>query len=168
MVSDSAAPWTAACQASLSITNSQSLLKLMFFKLVMPSNHLILCHPLLLLPPIFPSIRAFSNESVLHIIGQSSGVSALASVLPKNIQDWFPLRLTGLISLQSKGLSILQCAALFIDQLSELTQTHVHWVNDVIQSSHPQMSQFFTSEAKVMEFQLQHQSLQWILRTDFL
>ena len=59
-------PWTAACQASLSITNSQSLLKLMFFKLVMPSNHLILCHPLLLLPPIFPSIRAFSNESVLH------------------------------------------------------------------------------------------------------
>ena len=60
-------PWTAACQASLSITNSQSLLKLMSMESVMPSNHLILCHPLLLLLSIFPSIRVFSNESVLHI-----------------------------------------------------------------------------------------------------
>ena len=60
-------PYTAACQASLSITNSQSLLKLMSIELVMPSNHLILCHPLLLLPSIFPSIRVFSNESVLHM-----------------------------------------------------------------------------------------------------
>ena len=59
--------WTAACQASLSITNSRSLLKLMSTKSVMPSNHLILCHPLLLLPSIFPSIRVFSNESVLRI-----------------------------------------------------------------------------------------------------
>ena len=62
-----ATPWTAAHQASLSITNSRSLLKLMSIKLVMPSNHLILCRPLLLLPSIFPSIRVFSNESVLHI-----------------------------------------------------------------------------------------------------
>ena len=60
-------PWTAARQASLSITNSQSLLKLMSIESVMPSNHLILCHPLLLPPSIFPSIRGFSNESVLHI-----------------------------------------------------------------------------------------------------
>ena len=60
-------PWTAACQACLSITNSQSLLKFMSIKSVMPSNHLILCHPLLLLPSIFPSIRVFSNESVLRI-----------------------------------------------------------------------------------------------------
>ena len=60
-------PWTAALQASLSITNSQSLLKLMSIELVMPANHLILCHPLLLPPPIFPSIRVFSRESVLHI-----------------------------------------------------------------------------------------------------
>ena len=60
-------PWTTACQASLSITNSQSLLKLMSIKSVMPSNHLILCHPLLLLPSIFSSIRVFCNESVLHI-----------------------------------------------------------------------------------------------------
>ena len=62
-----ATPWTAARQASLSITNSQSLLKLMSIESVMPSNHLLLCHPLLLLPLIFPSIRVFSNESVLHI-----------------------------------------------------------------------------------------------------
>ena len=62
-----AIPWTATCQASLSITNTQSLLKLMSIQWVMPSNHLILCHPLLLLPSIFPSIRVFSNESVLRI-----------------------------------------------------------------------------------------------------
>ena len=62
-----ASPWTAACQASLSITNSQSLLKLMSIESVIPSNHLILCCPLLLLPSIFPSIRVFSNESALHI-----------------------------------------------------------------------------------------------------
>ena len=62
-----ATPWTAACQASLSIITSQSLLKFMFINSVMPSNHLILCHPFLLLPSIFPSIRVFSNESVLHI-----------------------------------------------------------------------------------------------------
>ena len=98
-------PCTAACRASLSITNSQSLLKLMSIALVMPSNHLILCHPLLLLSSIFPSIGVFSNESTLCNKGQSTGVSALASILPKNTQDWFPLGLTGLISLQFKGLS---------------------------------------------------------------
>ena len=105
VMSDSATPWTAAHQASQSITNSQSLLKLMSIESVIPSNHLILCHPLLLLPSTFPSIRIFSNESVLHIMWPSTGVSASASVLPMNIQDWFPLGLTGLISLQSKGLS---------------------------------------------------------------
>ena len=67
VVSNSATPWTAACQASLSITNSWSLLKHMSIESVMPSNHLILCYPLLLLPSIFPSIRVFSNESVLCI-----------------------------------------------------------------------------------------------------
>ena len=166
-----ATPWTAARQASLSITSSRSLLKLMSTESVMPSNHLILCRPLLLLPSIFPSIRVFSNESVLRIRwpnywsfsfsispsdeysgliplggmsvfyiasivymcqsqppnssrlqsfpasgsfpmsqfftsgGQSIRVSASASVLPVNIQDWFPLGWTGWISLQSKGLS---------------------------------------------------------------
>ena len=67
VVSNSVTPWTAARQASLSITNSKSLLKLMSIKSVMPSNHLILCHPLLLQPSILPSIRVFSNESVLPI-----------------------------------------------------------------------------------------------------
>ena len=67
VMSDSVTPWTAAHQASLSVTNSQSLLKLMSIESVMPSSHLVLCHPLLLLPSIFPSIRVFSNESVLHI-----------------------------------------------------------------------------------------------------
>ena len=98
-------PWTAVGQASLSITNSWSLLKLMSIKSVMPSNHLIPCHPLLLLSSVFPSIGVFSNESVLPSGGQSIGASALASVLTMNIQDWFPLGLTCLTSLQSKGLS---------------------------------------------------------------
>ena len=100
-----ATPWTATRQASLSITNSRGLLKLMSSESVMPSNHLILCCPLLLLPSIFSSVRIFSNESVLATGGQSIGVSASASVLPMKIQDLFPLGLTGLISLQSKGLS---------------------------------------------------------------
>ena len=78
---------TAAHQASLSITNSWSLLKLMSIELVMPSNHPILCCSLLLLPSIFPSIRVFSNESILWIRWPSIGVSALASVLPMNIKD---------------------------------------------------------------------------------
>ena len=72
---------------------------------VMPSNHLILCHPLLLPPSVFPSIGVFSNESFFTLGGQSIGVSASASVLPMNIQDQFPLGWTGWISLQSKGLS---------------------------------------------------------------
>ena len=98
-------PRTAVCQASLSITNSQSLLKLMCMESLMPSNHLILYHPLLLLPSIFPSIRSFPMSCLFSSGGQSIGLSASASVLPKNIQDLFPLGLTGLISLQSKGLS---------------------------------------------------------------
>ena len=96
-------PWTAASQASLSITNSPSLLKLMSIELVLQSNHLIPCHPLLL-PSIFPSIRVFSKESGFTSGGQSIGVSASASVIPMNIQGWFPLGWTGWISLQSKGL----------------------------------------------------------------
>ena len=90
-----ATSWTAPQQASLSITNSWSLLKLLSMESVMPSNHLILCRPLLLLPSIFPNIGVFSNESIFTWSGQSIGVSALASVLPMNIQDWFPLGLTG-------------------------------------------------------------------------
>ena len=100
-----ATPWIAAWQASPPITNSRSLPKPMCIESVMPSSHLILCWPLLLLPPIPPSIRVFSNESTLHIGGQSIGVSASASVLPKNTQDWSPLGWTGWISLHSKGFS---------------------------------------------------------------
>ena len=98
-------PQTAAGQASLSVTNSWSLLKLMFIESVMPSNHLILCHLLLLLPSILPSIRSFPVSQFFTSGGQSIGTSASASVLPMNIQDRFPLGWTGLISLQSKGLS---------------------------------------------------------------
>ena len=105
VVSDSATPWTTARQASLSITSSRSLLKLMSIESVMPSNHLILCRPLLLLPPTPPSIRGFSNESVFTWGGQSTGLSASTSVLPMNTKDWSPLGWTGWISLQSKGLS---------------------------------------------------------------
>ena len=94
-------PWTVAHQASLSITNSWSPPKPMFIESVMPSNHLILCHPLLLLPSVLPSIRVFSNEPASG--GQSIGVSDSALVLPMNIQNLFPLGWTGWISLQSKG-----------------------------------------------------------------
>ena len=92
-------------QASLSMTNTQSLPKLISIELVMPFDHLILCHPPLLSPSVFPNIRVFSNELVLCIRWPSIGVTASALVLPMNIQDWFPLELTSLISLQSKGLS---------------------------------------------------------------
>ena len=97
-----AMPWTAAGQAALSVTISLSLLKLMFIEPVMPSNHLIL---LLVLPSVFPSIRErFPMSRLFTSGGQSIGPSASASALPVNIQGWFPLGLTGLISLLSKGL----------------------------------------------------------------
>ena len=99
-------PCTAAHQASLSITNSWSLLKLMSIESVMPSNHLIPSHPLLLLPSIFPSIRVFSNESALRIIWPKYCSFSFRSVLPMNIQVWFPLGWMVWISLkESKGLS---------------------------------------------------------------
>ena len=100
-----ATPWTAACQASLSITNSWSLFKLMSIKSMMPSNHLILSSPstpafhLSQHQGLFPRSQFFTSD------GQSIGVSASASVLPMNVQDWFTLGWTGWISLQSKGLS---------------------------------------------------------------
>ena len=94
-------PWTAAHQASLSIINSRSLLKLMSTESLMPSNYLILCQPLLLLPSIFSSIRVFSNESALCVRWPNIGVSASTSVLPMNIQDSFPLGWTGWISLHN-------------------------------------------------------------------
>ena len=100
-------PWITACQASLSLTNSQSSLRLTSIKSVMPSIHLILCHPLLLLPPIPPSIRVFSNESTLHMRWTLPTYWRLSfSISPsKEHPDWSPLEWTGWISLQSKGLS---------------------------------------------------------------
>ena len=104
VMSDSANPWTAAHQASQSITNSWSLLKLMSMELVMPSNHLI-CHPLLLLPSIFPGIRVFSNESVLHISWPKYWSFSFSISPSTEYSGLIPLGLTGWISLQSKGLS---------------------------------------------------------------
>ena len=95
--------WTAAHQTSLFFTNTQSFLKLMSIESMIPSNHLILCCPLLLVPSIFLSIRSFPMSPLFASGDQSIG--ALASVLARNIQDWFPLGLTCLISLLSKGLS---------------------------------------------------------------
>ena len=98
-----ATPWTAACQTSLSFTNSQSFLKFMSIESVMLSNHLILCHPLLILPSIFPNNRVFSNESALQIRWPNYWNFSLN---PPNLntQSGFPLGLTGLISLWSKEL----------------------------------------------------------------
>ena len=123
-------PWTAACQASLSVNNSQSLLKLMSIELVMPSNHLILCRPLLLPPSVFPSIRVFSSESALPIrwpkywsfsfsISPSNEYSGLISFR----MDWLDLlavqrTLKHLLQHQSSKPSILQRSAFFIVQLS--------------------------------------------------
>ena len=128
-----ATPWTAARQASLAITNSRSLLKLMSMESVMPSNHLILCRPLLLLPSIFPSIRVFSSESALHIrwpeywsfsftISPSNEHSGLISFR----MDWLDLlafqgTLKSLLQHRSSKASILQCA-----QLSLESNSHVH------------------------------------------
>ena len=97
-------PWTTACQASLSSTISCSLLKLMSIELVIPSNHLNFCHPLLLLPSVFPTSGSLPMSQLFASGGQNIGASALASFFPMSVQDWFPLGLTGLILL-SKGLS---------------------------------------------------------------
>ena len=98
-------PWNSAHQASLSITTSWSPPKPMSIESVMPSSHFILCRPLLLLPSNFPSIRVFQVGQLFASGGQSIGVSASTSVLPKNTHDWSPLGWTGLISLQTIGLS---------------------------------------------------------------
>jgi len=130
-----ATPWTAKHQASLSITNSWSLLRLMSIESVMPSNHLILCFPLLLLPSIFPSIRVFSNESVLHIrwpkywsfsfnISPSNEYSGLVSFR----MDWLDLlavqgTLKSLLQHHSSKASTLRSSAFFIVQLSHPDMT---------------------------------------------
>ena len=134
VMSDSATPWTAEYQAPLSITSSQSLLKLMSIESVVPSNHFILCRPLLLLPSTqsFPASGSFPMSQLFASVGQSIGVSASASVLPMNIQAWFPLGLTGLISLQSKRLSRVFSNTtvlkhqFFGTELSLQSNSHIH------------------------------------------
>ena len=125
-------PRAAARQASRSFTISRSFLKLMSIESVMPSNHLTLCHPLLLLPSIFSASGSFPMSRLLASGGQSTGASASASVLPMNIQDWFPLGFTGLISLQFKGLSrvfsntTVQKHQFFSAQPSLWSNSHIH------------------------------------------
>ena len=127
-----ATPKTAARLASLSITNFRSLLKLMSFQSVTPSNHLILRRPLLLLPSIFPSIRLFSNESALHIRWWKDWSFSFSISSSNEIQDWSPLGWTDWIFLQSKGLSgvfsntTVQKHQFFGTQLSLWSNSHIH------------------------------------------
>ena len=163
-------------------TNSRSLLKLMSIESVMPSNHLIICHPPLLPPSIFPSIRVFSNESAFLIrwpkywsFSFNNSSSNEHSVLISFRMDWLDL-----LAVQGTLKSLVH------HQLPEFTQTHVHRVGDAIQPSHQLSSssppalnlsqhqglfKWISSShqvAKVLEFQLQHQSYQWTPRTDLL
>ena len=120
---DSVSPWTLAHQVPLSFTISQSLLGFLYIESVMLSNHLILCHPFLLLPSIFPSLRVFTTVKELKL---------QPSVPPMNIQDWFPLVLTGLICLLSRGLSRVFSNTtvwkheFFGSQLALWSDSHVH------------------------------------------
>ena len=133
-----ATPWIAACQASLSITKSPSSPKPMSIESVMPSSHLILCHPLLLMHPTPPSIRVFSNESACHMRWPKYW-SFSFSISPSNEHpDWSPLGWTGWISLQSKGLSrvfsntefkSINFSALSFLHSPTLTSIHDHWKN---------------------------------------
>ena len=128
----------AACQASLSVTNSWNLLKLTSIELLMPSNHLIHCHPPLLLPSIFPASGSLQMSQFFTSGSQSIGVSASVLVFPVNIQDWFPFGLTGLISLLSKGLSrvffnstvqSMNSSVLSFLSSPTLTSIHDYWKN---------------------------------------
>ena len=124
--------WTAACQVSLSIINSQSLLKLMSIMSAMPSNYLILCHPFPSWLQSFPTSGSFQMSQFFASGGQTIGVSASASGLPVNIQDWFPLRLMGLIFLLSEGFSrvfsrtTVQKHQFFGTQPSLWSKSHIH------------------------------------------
>ena len=131
-MSDSVTPWTAAHQASLSLSNSWSFLKCMSIESVMTSSHLILCAPFFSCLQSFPASRSFPTSQFFASGGQSIGVSPSGSVPPMNIQDSFPLGLTGLISLQAKGLSRVfsnttgQKNQFFNAQLSLLSNFHIH------------------------------------------
>ena len=127
-------PWTVAHQASLSITNSWSLLKLMSIESMMPSNHLTLCRPLLLLSSNFPASGSFPVSQFFTSGGQSIGLSVSVSILPMNIQDRFPFGLAGLISLQSKD-SQQSSPTL---QLKSINSSALSF--HIVQLSHPYMT----------------------------
>ena len=134
-MSDSATPWTAAHQVSLSITNPRSLLKLMSIESVMPSNHLILCHPLLLLPSIFPSIRVFSNKLVLHIRWPKYW-SLSFNISPSN-------EYSGLISFRIGWLDLLAVHGThksLLQHHSSKVSIHQHSAFFMVQHSHPYMT----------------------------
>ena len=125
-------PWITARQSSLALTNSRSLPKPMSIESVMPSSYLILCRPLCFSPQSFPALGSFTMSQLFSWGGQSNGVSASASVLPMNIQDWFPLGWTGWIFLQSKELlrvfsnTTIQKHQFFSTQLSSPSNSHIH------------------------------------------
>ena len=125
-------PWTAACQASLSFTISQNLLKFMSTESGIPSNHLIFCNPFFFCLQSFPATGSFLISWLFTSDGQTIGASVSASVLLMNIQDWFPLGMTGLISLQFKGLSrvfsntTVQKHEFFSVQTSLWSNSHIH------------------------------------------
>ena len=125
-------PWIAACHASLSITNFRSMLRFTSIESVMLSSHLIFCRPLLLLPQSLPASESFPRSQLFTWGGQSTGVSALASFLPKKSQGWSPSEWTGWISWQSKGLSrvfsntIVQKHQFFGAQPSSQSNSHIH------------------------------------------
>ena len=127
-----ATPWITACQASLSITNSRSSLRLKSIESLMPPSHLILCRPLLLLPQSLPASETFPMSQLFAWGGQSTGVSALACFLPEKSQGWSPSEWTGWISLQSKGLSrvfsniTVQKHQFFSAQPSSQSNSHIH------------------------------------------
>ena len=118
-----ATPWTAADQARLSYIISLSLFRFTSIWLMILSNHFILCHPFIILPSIFPRIRVFPMSCLFESGGQGTGASA--SVLPLNIQGWFPLGLTGLIFLQSKGLSRI-FSSIIIQSISSLALSLIY------------------------------------------
>ena len=135
---ETATPWTAACQVSLSITNSWSFLKLISIESVMPSNHLIVCCSFSSCPQSFQGSGSFQKSQFFASGGQNFGVSASASVFLKNIQDWFPLGWTGWISLQSKGhqessptpqFKRINSSALSFFCSPTLTSIHNYWKN---------------------------------------
>ena len=137
VVSESAIPWITARQASLSITKSRGLPKLMSSELVMPSSHLILCHPHSSCPQSLSASGSVSMSQIFTWGVQSIGVSASPSVLPKNTKEWFPLEWTGWISLHSKGLSgvffntTVQKHQFFSAQPSSQSNSHIHtWPPD--------------------------------------